>query len=158
MATAPDAGPWIECYEHCPQPEVSVDSLNERARAALPLCLVATGAAVTACLPSLEEVEVSLVSDETIAGVHGEFMDDPTATDVITFQHGEILVSVETAKRCAGEFGHPAEREALLYVIHGLLHLNGHDDLSEPARTLMHAEQERILEAVWPWRGSKMRG
>ena len=33
----------------------------------------------------------------------------------------------------------------LLYIIHGLLHLNGHTDLSEPERSQMHAEQERIL-------------
>jgi len=136
---------------------ISAQSLTDRAALALPYCLAAGGAAVEPLLADLEEIEVSLLSDEAISAVHGEFMDDPTPTDVITFQHGEILVSAETAARCADQHGHPAEREALLYVIHGLLHLNGHDDLSEPARMAMHAEQERILAMVWPWRAGESR-
>lgn len=154
----PPAIPHLECYEHCTVPGLSPESLAERARLALPRCLEAVGGAEPPVLGGLDEVEVSLISDDAIAAVHGDFMDDPTATDVITFHHGEILISVETAVRCAAEHGHPVEREALLYVIHGLLHLNGHDDLSEPARSRMHATQEAILEAVWPWRGPENRG
>jgi probable rRNA maturation factor len=94
------------------------------------------------------EIEVSLVSDEAIARVHGEFMDDPTPTDVITFHHGEILVSVETARREGPGHGNTAEEETLLYIIHGLLHLNGYTDLREPDRSVMHRLQERILASV----------
>lgn len=152
------SGPALECYEHCPVAGITAESLTDRAGRALPLCLESQGAAVPPVLMDLEEIEVSLISDEAIAAVHGDFMDDPTPTDVITFPHGEILLSVETAERVGAEHGHPAEREALLYVIHGLLHLNGHDDLSEPARAMMHAEQERILAVVWPWRDGENRG
>lgn len=155
---SPSPGPGIECFEHCPIPEIDAASLESRVREALPLCLEAVGAAEPAVLAGLELVEVSLISDQAIAGVHGEFLGDPTPTDVITFPHGEILVSGETASRSAAEIGHPAEREALLYVIHGLLHLNGHDDLSELARTAMQAAQEGILERVWPWRTPENRG
>jgi len=101
-------------------------------------------------LGDLEEVEVSLIDDAEIARVHADFLEDPTPTDVITFQHGEILVSLETAAREAVARGEPVLREAALYVIHGLLHLNGHDDADPPARARMHAAQDRILEAVWP--------
>jgi len=104
-------------------------------------------------LPKLEIVEVSLVTDAVIAEVHDQFMDDPTATDVITFQHGEILVSTTTAARVAGEMNQPPLRETVLYVIHGLLHLCGYDDLSEPARTSMHRRQEMVLQSVWPLPG-----
>ena len=133
-------------------------SIQRRVQRALPLCLAAAGDAEPTLLGELDSIEVSLVDDATIAGVHGEFMDDPTPTDVITFHHGEILVSAETAVRCAIEHGHPPEREALLYVIHGLLHLNGHGDLTEPARGTMHAAQERILAAVWPFPETENRG
>ncbi len=152
------SSPELECYDHAALPEVPITSLERHARSALPACLAAAGDAEPALLGELESVEVSLVDDTTIAAVHGEFMDDPTPTDVITFHHGEILVSAETAVRCASEHGHPAEREALLYVIHGLLHLNGHGDLSEPARGTMHAAQERILDSVWPLPDPENRG
>ena len=93
-------------------------------------------------------MEVSIVDDATIADVHGEFMDDPTPTDVITFHHGEILVSIDTARREGPGHGNTAADETLLYIIHGLLHLNGHTDLREPDRTAMHRAQEAILDRV----------
>ncbi|MEN8734833.1 MAG: rRNA maturation RNase YbeY, partial [Lentimonas sp.] len=56
------------------------------------------------------ELSVVFVSDETIAQVHADFMDDPTPTDVITFpanaemeSAGEIIVSVEHAQSRALE-------------------------------------------------------
>ena len=150
--------PEIEIYDHAELPEIPVASLERWAHDALPSCLEAAGEVEPPLLASLETIEVSLVDDATIAAVHGEFMDDPTPTDVITFHHGEILVSAETAARGALEHRHPPEREALLYVIHGLLHLNGHDDLSEPARGMMHAAQERILDSVWPLPDRENRG
>jgi len=55
-------------------------------------------------LTQIQEVEVSLVDDVTIADVHLRFMDIPGATDVITFDHGEIHISVETARQQAMEF------------------------------------------------------
>lgn len=100
-------------------------------------------------LGALETVEVSLVSDEVIGGVHGEFMGDPGATDVITFQHGEAFISTDTALRCAAELGHAVEREVGLYLTHALLHLNGYEDAEAEEREEMRAVQERILDEVW---------
>ena len=54
-------------------------------------------------LEGLEEIEVSVVSDRTIAAVHRRFMDIRGATDVITFEHGEIVISGETAARHAAD-------------------------------------------------------
>ena len=76
--------------------------------------------------------------------VHADFLDDPTVTDVITFPHGEILVSVEMAARRAEEFGKGLRGEAFLYLIHGILHLAGLDDRSEENAAAMAKEQERI--------------
>jgi len=75
-------------------------------------------------------------------------MDDPTPTDVITFHHGEILISLDTARREAPAHGHTVAEETLLYLIHGLLHLSGHTDLHEPDRSAMHREQEDILRQI----------
>lgn len=139
--------PEVEVFDHTGEDAIDTGWLEEMSRLALPQCLAVPGTE-TAVLPELEEIEVSLVSDEEIARVHGEFMDDPTATDVITFHHGEILISTDTAKREGPAHGNSAKEETLLYLIHGLLHLNGHTDLTEPERKTMHEYQERILSEL----------
>lgn len=139
--------PRIEIFSHLNDAEISLAWLTEQAVAALPLCLASPGTEAPD-LAGVEEIEISLVSDEVIAGVHGEFMDDPTPTDVITFQHGEILISIDTARREAPLHGHTVAEETLLYLIHGLLHLNGHTDLKEPDRLVMHEVQEEILRKI----------
>jgi len=136
--------PALEVYSHCGSDEGLLEWLRERAEAGLDRILAHPGTE-EAILPALESVEVTLVSDEAIAEVHGEFLDDPTPTDVITFHHGEILISEETARREGPAHGKSAAEETLLYLVHGLLHLNGHVDASEPERSEMHRAQEEIL-------------
>jgi probable rRNA maturation factor len=103
-------------------------------------------------LESLSEIEVSIVSDRAIAQVHQRFMNIAGPTDVITFEHGEIIIGAGTAARQAREYGQPIEHELSLYILHGILHLNGHDDLAEPAATRMKETQtallRRLLKAV----------
>jgi len=96
-------------------------------------------------LLTLEEVEVTFVSDATIARVHRDFMEIPGATDVITFEHGEIVISTETARDNANLYGRPLEEELARYIVHGLLHLNGFEDKTEADATQMHELQEKIL-------------
>lgn len=97
----------------------------------------------------LDEIEVTLVDDVAIARVHNEFFQDPNATDVITFEHGEILVSVETARRQAKRYGQTADAELTLYIIHGLAHLAGYDDKAAKDREVMTARQEELLGLLW---------
>ena len=98
----------------------------------------------------LEEVVVTLVSDRRIDKIHRQFMDIAGATDVITFEHGESVLSADTAARCGAEFGHGAAAEAALYIVHGLLHLNGFLDGTEAERVAMHGVQDRIWAACLP--------
>lgn len=140
VQASPEAEPLLP-------PQFDLDQLRLLAEKARPLCLAA---AFPDCpLHDLSELEVTLLSDAEIAVVHGEFLDDPTATDVITFDHGEILISVETAARQALDLGQgqPVEREIALYLVHGLLHLAGWDDHQPEAAATMAQEQERILAA-----------
>lgn len=139
--------PEVSLFLHVDCVGVDLSWLESRVAEALPLCAESVGTEQP-LLRELSEVEVSLVTDEAIAAVHGQFMDDPTATDVITFHHGEILVSVDTAQREGPEHGHSTSSEVLLYIIHGLLHLNGHIDSEEQERTAMHRAQEVILSEV----------
>ena len=129
--------------------EIFGGRLRELAQKALEASLFHPGPHETP-LQALEEVDIVLVSDEPIARIHGEFMDDPTPTDVITFHHGEILVSTDTATTVSTEFGHSAGRETLLYIIHGFLHLNGHHDAETTEHAEMHRIQDEILETILP--------
>jgi len=96
-------------------------------------------------LSELPAVTMVIVSDRRIAEIHAQFMGDPAPTDVITFQHGEIVISAETARREARLRGLPLPREIALYAIHGLLHLAGWSDLRSGDAAQMRAAQGKIL-------------
>ena len=96
-------------------------------------------------LRALPEIEVTVVSDRTIARVHRQFMAIPGATDVITFEHGEIVISAETARAHAATYGQRLEEELALYIVHGLLHLNGFDDTTAQAAAEMDRVQRRVV-------------
>ena len=101
----------------------------------------------SAPLKELDSVEISIIDDKQIAKVHGEFMDDPSPTDVITFDYGEILVSAETALSNSEEMQVSLENEILLYIIHGMLHLGGYLDGSNAEFKEMKSLQEMILDS-----------
>ena len=101
----------------------------------------------SAPLKELESVEISIIDDKQIAKVHGEFMNDPSPTDVITFDYGEILVSAETALSNSEELQVSLENEILLYIIHGMLHLGGYLDGSRADFKEMKSLQEMILDS-----------
>ncbi|MBV8968396.1 MAG: rRNA maturation RNase YbeY [Verrucomicrobia bacterium] len=95
-----------------------------------------------------ENISVVLVSDRRIAQVHQDYMQVSGPTDVITFAHGDLVISLETARRQAAEFGSSIEREVGLYLLHGLLHLVGFDDHSPEDVAVMSKLQEQLLERL----------
>ncbi len=95
-------------------------------------------------LERLDEISVAIVSDRTIARLHVDFMGIPGPTDVITFEHGEIVMSAQTAALYATEHGHRIEEELALYTVHGLLHLNGFEDATSRAAARMQKVQTRV--------------
>ncbi len=96
-------------------------------------------------LRKLSEIFIWLISDRRMALLHRKFLGQSGPTDVMTFQHGEIFISVETARRHARTFGNSLLRELKLYIAHGLLHLHGFDDQTPSEMHKMKAAQERIL-------------
>jgi probable rRNA maturation factor len=95
-----------------------------------------------------EEILVVLVSDRKISAIHQQFMGIADPTDVITFQHGEIVISVETAARQAAEYRTNLLHELRLYIAHGLLHLAGYDDHSEDGFREMAKLQNELVETA----------
>ena len=120
---------------------VRVRPLLRRLKASLPLLPRPLPAELTA-------IQFVLVDRATMARVHGNFLGDPTETDVITFPYGEILVCPAVARDRVASYGLEVEQEVLLYCLHGLLHLAGYDDTTSKLAKEMAAAQERLLERV----------
>ena len=130
------------------QRAVSIDvaDLENFAAKALRLCLQLRKNKQTD-LTKQREIAILLISDRRMALLHRRFLNQLGPTDVITFQHGEIFISADTARRHARLFGNSLAREVRLYIVHGLLHLHGFDDRSEAGSQKMEAAQEKILAA-----------
>ena len=126
---------------------IKVTALRDFARRVLQECLKLPGQK-SGVLPSLAELSVVLVSDRRMAELHRRFLKEPGPTDVITFQHGEIFVSTETARRQARRFGTTADHEMRLYIAHGLLHLHGFDDTNARSSAEMQRAQEKLVTKV----------
>ena len=103
------------------------------------------------------ELGVHFVEPAEMARVNQQFLQHEGSTDVITFDHGtpdvaglhgELFISVADAVQQAREFRTTWPSEVARYIIHGLLHLRGHDDLQPAARKLMKRAENRLLKRV----------
>ncbi|AMQ06092.1 MULTISPECIES: rRNA maturation RNase YbeY [Sporosarcina] len=111
------------------------------------------------------EVSVTFMTDADIQEVNATYRGKNVPTDVISFALeeltegevaiipeegmptalGDILISVETAERQAGEYGHDFNREIGFLALHGFLHLLGYDHLTEEEEAEMFGRQKEIL-------------
>jgi probable rRNA maturation factor len=83
------------------------------------------------------ELSIALVSDAQIKRLNKRYRNKDRPTDVLSFPIGEkvedwlilgdIVISVDTAKRQAQELGHSLEEELKRLLVHGLVHLLGYD-------------------------------
>ena len=100
----------------------------------------------------LTGLSIVLVDDVGIAPLNKQFHHTDGPTDVLSFDYGEgqgeLIVSVEHAVTQARQYRSTPSRELALYVIHGLLHLTGYDDLAPRARARMRAAECKALAAV----------
>jgi probable rRNA maturation factor len=99
-------------------------------------------------------LSVALVDDATIHAVNRRHLDHDWPTDVISFLFsepgepvlsGELVVSAEHALSVARRVGTDPWSELALYVVHGLLHLCGYDDLAAPDVDAMRRREAEIL-------------
>lgn len=102
------------------------------------------------------DVDVVLVDDPTLCELHARFLGDPSPTDVMSFDlgedgggpAGELYVSVDRARAVAEARGVRVARELALYLVHGTLHLCGHDDHSDDERAVMRAAEREVLAVL----------
>ncbi len=102
------------------------------------------------------EVAIHFVPVNRICELHMQFFKDPSQTDCITlpmddededhYRHlGEVFVCPKTACEYVKAHGGNFHDEILLYVVHGMLHLFGYDDLDDADRIEMRAAENRHL-------------
>lgn len=109
---------------------------------------------------ALPEAELSLVlcDDAFIQPLNRDFRGKDAPTDVLSFAQregeaadpddpvlGDVIISVQTAARQAAERGYGLDKELRVLLVHGLLHLLGHDHLEAEEAALMQAEERRLL-------------
>lgn len=115
-------------------------------------------------------INILIVDDLEMARLHKTHLGQEGPTDVLAFDlgddpitehgkieearalirmiEGEVVVSLDTARREASQRSHPVEAELALYAVHGTLHLLGYKDESEADAHRMHVEEDEILVEV----------
>jgi rRNA maturation RNase YbeY len=96
-------------------------------------------------------VSLLLTDDAEIARLHARHLGESTPTDVISFEldgGAEIVISVETALRNARHHGHSLRAEIALYIVHGILHTTGFDDIRARDRARMRAAERAVMQRL----------
>lgn len=110
-------------------------------------------------------ISLTLVDDGAIRELNRAHRGKDKATDVLSFPLGpepfahekllgDIVISIDTARRQAADYDAPLQRELERLMIHGLLHVLGHDHMEAGERALMENEERRLAEAIgmpWPY-------
>lgn len=107
------------------------------------------------------ELSLALVDDAAIAALNERDRGKPGPTDVLSYSllegaHaerrgallGDVVISVDTAGRQARRAGRSLDDECLRLLVHGVLHLLGHDHEKDDEARRMRAEERRLLRAV----------
>ena len=101
------------------------------------------------------ELSVAFLTPVALARLHARFLSDPSETDVMTFPGdpalgvaGEICLSARAAERFARESGRDFSEELTLYLVHGWLHLAGHDDRRPRRKRAMRRAEARAMRLL----------
>ena len=113
-------------------------------------------------------ISITLVDDAAIRALNREYRGKDKATDVLSFPMyepgeahvgeerfvGDIVISIDTARAQAAEYDAPLQNELYRLLIHGILHLLGHDHMEPDERAEMEAEERRLANVIgmpWPY-------
>lgn len=115
-------------------------------------------------------LSVAVVDDAAIRALNREYRGKDKATDVLSFPLsegpapgdgdellGDVVISVETARRQAADYDAPLQRELNRLLVHGVLHLLGYDHVRAGERRVMEREERRLAGVIgmpWPYLNS----
>ncbi|MCH9654435.1 MAG: rRNA maturation RNase YbeY [Planctomycetes bacterium] len=113
------------------------------------------------------DISLAIIDNATIRKLNQQYLDHDYNTDVLSFLlecqsdlekqvpelrgagktiEGEVLVSAEMASDMSENYDWSAENELLLYVVHGVLHLCGYDDLTAEELNLMRTKEQQFFD------------
>ena len=110
---------------------------------------------------------LSLVDDNQIRKLNRIHRGEDRPTDVLSFPLatdgdppgerllGDVVISIDTARRQAADYDAPLEAEINRLLVHGVLHVIGHDHGRADERKRMKAEERRIARSIgmpWPYK------
>jgi probable rRNA maturation factor len=132
-----------------------------RGKVSPPLLRAAARAALTHQAPAPPaEMSLLITDDEALHALNRQFLGHDHPTDVLSFPSnevdpvthrrylGDIAISYPTARRQAQQAAHPIRAELQLLIVHGVLHLLGHDHAGAAEKKKMWAAQTEILTAL----------
>lgn len=117
-------------------------------------------------IPESAEISITVVDNPKIREINREYRNKDAVTDVISFaleddddifmtlemeedeiprDLGDIFLSYDKAVEQAEDYGHSVDRELGFLLVHGFLHLNGYDHMTETDEKEMFSLQEEIL-------------
>ena len=104
------------------------------------------------------ELAIHLIDAPEMTRLNKNFLQHEGSTDVITFDNrednqspplsGEIFISIPDAQHFARQFQTDWQSEVTRYIIHGILHLKGYDDIKPALRKTMKREENRLLKIL----------
>jgi probable rRNA maturation factor len=107
------------------------------------------------------ELSLAPVADEEMSDINGQYRGQPRPTDVLSFslfegeaaEHrgsllGDVVIGIETAARQAAERHRSLDEEVARLLVHGVLHLLGHDHELADEAAAMQAEERRVWRDV----------
>ena len=144
--------------------QLKVDISNQQSD--LSICnesvLQVVRASVSFEIGACHEVSISFLNGEEMGALHDQYFGDPSITDCMSFHvdaemdpisHsfsykvlGDVVVCPKVAIQYSLENGGDSYRELTLYVVHGLLHLMGYDDMDPDSRVKMRKAEKRHME------------
>ena len=97
-------------------------------------------------------LSVVLVNDREITKLNAQYHNAHGPTDVLSFDygngHGEVIISTERARVQARRFRTKPGHEVALYIVHGILHLHGYDDITPSDRKRMRAAERKLMKHI----------
>jgi len=104
---------------------------------------------------AIEEVDIAIVTARRIAALNRRWLQHAGSTDVLSFDLSspgdrgvvaQIIVCADVAVRQAKARRIGPQRELMLYIVHGLLHVLGYDDTNPESAEKMYIRQEQLLQ------------
>ncbi|MEO6835990.1 MAG: rRNA maturation RNase YbeY, partial [Candidatus Tumulicola sp.] len=119
-------------------------------------------------------LSLTLVADRAIRAINFEHRGKDAATDVLSFPMttlrepataarigpkpermlGDVVISIDTARRQAADYDATLQNELYRLLIHGVAHVLGHDHMEAAERRAMESEERRLADAIalpWPY-------